>query len=526
MGGCCGKEDRGKEVPATYKPPVPVRAVPPGQAVKQGGGHKQPPNIATAKLTHAGSVLKRDVGNLRDHYVLGRELGRGQFGVTKLATHKLSGKQYACKSISKVTKLKTQEDRSDVRREMDIMYHLQGHANIVEMVDAFEDIEDVHLVMELCTGGELFDRIIERQHYSEKQAAATFRTIMSVVAESHALGVMHRDLKPENFLLKDKSEDSLVKATDWGLSAFVSQGKRFSDVVGSAYYIAPEVLKKSYGHEADVWSAGVILYILLSGVPPFWHETEQGIFAAISKGEYDLTNKPWPKISTQAKDLIKRLLTKDPEKRISAAQALKHPWLRVGGEAPDTVLDDTVLTRMRKFSGMNRLKKMALHVIAKNMAEHEITGLKELFKSFDTDNSGTITLQELREGLHSMGSPLSAKEVEEVMQAADIDGDGNISYEEFIAATLHRNKAQVDENLWSAFCAFDTDNSGFITPDELSAALVKYKMDVKNIDEILRDVDTDGDGRICYEEFVQLMQGIDRGDGGGGLLISDVVLQT
>eukprot|EP00240_Pyramimonas_obovata_P001787 CAMPEP_0118929800 /NCGR_PEP_ID=MMETSP1169-20130426/6692_1 /TAXON_ID=36882 /ORGANISM="Pyramimonas obovata, Strain CCMP722" /LENGTH=520 /DNA_ID=CAMNT_0006872055 /DNA_START=55 /DNA_END=1617 /DNA_ORIENTATION=+ len=519
MGNCCGKTDDGGSKPAAAAVSKPLIATP-ASATKAPTPQK--PVFEEKKLTHRGSVLNRDVGTLTDYWTLGKELGRGQFGVTKLATHKETGQVCACKSISKITKLKTKEDRMDVRREMDIMYHLQGHDNIVELVDAYEDKEDVHLVMELCSGGELFDRIVDKKYYSEKAAATTFRTIMNVVAQSHALGVMHRDLKPENFLLKDKTDAALVKATDWGLSAFFRPSQSFHDVVGSAYYIAPEVLRRNYGPEADVWSAGVILYILLCGVPPFWAETEAGIFAEIRKGKFDMVSKPWNKISSQAKDLVSKLLIMNPKNRITAAEALNHPWLRVGGEAPDDVLDDTVLKRMKKFSGMNRLKKMALQQIASNMAQHEITGLKELFLAFDTDRSGTITLAELQEGLQKMGSPLSSPEVVEVMAAADIDGDGNISYEEFIAATLHMNKVKNNENLWKAFCSFDTDNSGFITPDELTAALKKYNMDVQHIDEILKDVDVNGDGSIDYEEFVVLMQG---GAGGlGGINLEGITL--
>jgi calcium-dependent protein kinase len=216
-----------------------------------------------------GPVLGRPMEDVRSIYTIGKELGRGQFGVTSLCTHKATGERFACKTIAK-RKLSTKEDVEDVRREVQIMYHLAGQPNVVELKGAYEDKQSVHLVMELCAGGELFDRIIAKGKYTEQAAAALLRTIVEIVHTCHSLGVIHRDLKPENFLLLSKDEKAPLKATDFGLSVFFKQGEVFKDIVGSAYYIAPEVLRRSYGPEADIWSVGVILYILLCGVPPFW----------------------------------------------------------------------------------------------------------------------------------------------------------------------------------------------------------------------------------------------------------------
>ncbi|PKI35282.1 hypothetical protein CRG98_044296, partial [Punica granatum] len=217
----------------------------------------------------ADSVLQTKTGNLKDYYTLGRKLGHGQYGTTFLCVEKSTGKKYACKSISK-RKLLTVEDLEDVRREIQIMHHISGNPNVISIKGAYEDSEAVHAVMELCSGGELFDRIVSRGHYSEKKAANLARTIVSAVEACHSLGVIHRDLKPENLLFVDEKEDSPLKAIDFGLSVFFKPGDVFTDVMGSSFYVAPEILQKRYGPEADVWSAGVIIYILLCGVPPFW----------------------------------------------------------------------------------------------------------------------------------------------------------------------------------------------------------------------------------------------------------------
>lgn len=439
-------------------------------------------------------------------FALDKELGRGQFGITYLCTERATGLTYACKSVSK-KKLVTRSDVDDMRREVMILQHLTGQPNIVDFKGAYEDRQNVHLVMELCSGGELFDRIIAKGSYSEREAAAICRQIVNVVHVCHFMGVMHRDLKPENFLLVSRKEDSPIKATDFGLSVFIDEGKHYREIVGSVYYVAPEVLHRNYGKEIDVWSAGVILYILLCGVPPFWAETEKGIFDAILQGVLDFSGEPWPSVSHGAKDLIRKMLTQDPKKRITAAKALEHVWLRENGEASDKPMDSAVLNRMKQFRAMNKLKKLALKVIAENLSDEDIKGLQQMFKNMDTDGSGTITYEELKTGLSRLGSKLTEAEVKQLMDAADVDKSGTIDYIEFVTATMHRHKLERDEHLLKAFQYFDKDDSGYITRDELKHAMTQYGMgDEATINEVLDDVDTDKDGRINYDEFVAMMR--------------------
>ncbi|WJX48072.1 Mitogen-activated protein kinase cpk1 [Trifolium repens] len=462
-----------------------------------------PPPLSTT--TH-GRVLGRPMQDVRSIFIFGRELGRGQFGVTYLVTHKVTKEQFACKSIA-TRKLINRDDIDDVRREVQIMHHLTGHRNIVELKGAYEDKHSVNLVMELCAGGELFDRIITKGHYSERATANLCRQIVTVVHNCHTMGVMHRDLKPENFLFLGKDENSPLKATDFGLSVFFKPGDVFKDLVGSAYYVAPEVLRKSYGPETDIWSAGIILYILLSGVPPFWAENEKGIFDAVLRGHIDFASDPWPSISSSAKDLVKKMLRNDPKERLSAVEVLNHPWMRVDGDASDKPLDIAVLSRMKQFRAMNKLKKVALKVIAENLSEEEIIGLKEMFKSMDTDDSGTITFEELKAGLPKLGSKMTESEVRQLMEAADVDGNGTIDYIEFITATMHMNRMEREDHLYKAFEYFDEDKSGYITKEELESALKKYNMgDENTIKEIIAEVDTDNDNRINYDEFVAMMR--------------------
>ncbi|KAI9201295.1 hypothetical protein LWI28_021220 [Acer negundo] len=483
------------------KPQHQVPSRPPTQSNPPQYSFSKPP-IPSSQI---GSILGKPYVDIKSIYDLDKELGRGQFGITFLCTEKATGSKFACKSISR-RKLVHEKDIEDVRREVMILQHLTGQPNIVEFKGAYEDRQNIHVVMELCSGGELFDRILARGSYSEREAASICRQIVNVVHVCHFMGVMHRDLKPENFLLASRGDDAPIKATDFGLSVFIEPAKVYKDIVGSAYYVAPEVLRRNYGKEIDVWSAGVILYILLSGVPPFWAETEKGIFEAVLEGNLDLQSSPWPSISASAKDLIKKMLTRDPKRRITAAGALEHPWLK-DGEISDKPIDSAVLIRLKQFRAMNKMKKLALKIIAENLSEEEIKGLKQMFNNMDTDGSGTITYEELKNGLSRLGSKLTEAEIKQLMDAADVDQNGSIDYTEFITATMHRHKLEKEEHLYKAFQYFDIDNSGFITREELRQAMTQYGMgDEATIDEIIEDVDTDKDGKINYEEFAAMMR--------------------
>ncbi|KAL6870986.1 hypothetical protein ACP4OV_014834 [Aristida adscensionis] len=502
MGQCCAKGaggDAADPAPAT----AAAAEAPPSRSASAATGR---PSSSTA-AAGVGPVLGRAMEDLCATYAMGEELGRGQFGVTYRCTHRATGEALACKTIAK-RKLACPEDAEDVRREVQIMHHLAGQPGVVELRGAYEDRHSVHLVMELCASGELFDRVIARGQYTERAAAALARDIVRVVQACHAMGVVHRDIKPENFLLLSDAEDAPLKATDFGLSVFYRDGDVLRDIVGSAYYIAPEVLKRRYGPEADIWSVGVMLYIFLAGEPPFWAENENGIFTAILRGQVDLASDPWPSISPGAKDLVRKMLNINPKERLTALQVLDHPWIKEDGDAPDTPLDNVVLNRLKQFRAMNQFKKAALRIIAGCLSEEEITGLKEMFKNMDKDNSGTITLEELKNGLARQGTTkLSDTEIQQLMEAADADGNGLIDYEEFVTATVHMNKLDREEHLYTAFQYFDKDNSGYITKEELEQALKEKGLyDAKEIKDVISEADSDNDGRIDYSEFVAMMR--------------------
>uniref|UniRef100_A0A5B6ZR43 non-specific serine/threonine protein kinase n=1 Tax=Davidia involucrata TaxID=16924 RepID=A0A5B6ZR43_DAVIN len=456
---------------------------------------------------------RTDFGYAKDFdkkYTIGKLLGHGQFGYTYVATDMFNGDRVAVKKIEK-KKMVLPIAVEDVKREVKIFQALAGHENVVHFYNAFEDNSYVYIVMELCEGGELLDRILAKKdsRYTEKDAAIVVRQMLKVAAECHLHGLVHRDMKPENFLFKSPKEDSPLKATDFGLSDFIRPGKKFQDIVGSAYYVAPEVLKRKSGPESDVWSIGVITYILLCGRRPFWDKTEDGIFKEVLRNKPDFRRKPWPSISGSAKDFVKKLLVKDPRARLTAAQALSHPWVREGGDALEIPLDISVLSNMRQFVKYGHLKQFALRALATTIDDEELADLRDQFDAIDVDKNGVISLEEMRQAL-AKDLPWKLKEscVLEILQAIDGNTDGLVDFTEFVAATLHvRQMEEHNSEKWqqrsqAAFEKFDVDRDGYITPEEL-----KMHTGLRgSIDPLLEEADIDKDGKISLSEFRRLLR--------------------
>ncbi|XP_074560762.1 calcium-dependent protein kinase 5-like [Curcuma longa] len=278
------------------------------------------------------------ISYLEDRYVLQEELGWGQFGVIRACADMITGESVACKSIAK-DRLVTTEDIKSIKLEIEVMARLSGHPNVVDLKAVYEDNDYVHLVMELCAGGELFHHLEKHGYFCEHEAAVLFRLLMEVVMYCHDKGVIHRDLKPENILLATKSLSSPIKLADFGLATYIQPGHSLSGTVGSPFYIAPEVLAGGYNEAADVWSAGVILYILLSGMPPFWGKTKSRIFESVRSAKLQFASDPWQSVSDSAKDLIRRMLCRYPSQRLTAKQVLDHSWIKEHIQQPQVLSD-------------------------------------------------------------------------------------------------------------------------------------------------------------------------------------------
>eukprot|EP00916_Digyalum_oweni_P019570 GHVL01032579.1.p1 GENE.GHVL01032579.1~~GHVL01032579.1.p1 ORF type:complete len:476 (-),score=73.57 GHVL01032579.1:69-1496(-) len=435
-----------------------------------------------------------------------RKLGQGTYGSVCKAVNKSTGAVRAVKTISK-----SQVKNIDrFRQEIAIMKQLD-HPNIIKLYETFEDKKNIYLVLEICTGGELFDRIIDEGYFTEKNAAVLMKQIIAAVYYCHQNKFVHRDLKPENFLFASRAPDSPMKIIDFGLAAKFEKGQMMATKAGTPYYVAPQVLKGSYGPECDLWSAGVMMYILLCGYPPFHGDTDAEILAKVKVGKFSFNEADWKNVSNEAKDLIRKLLKFQPEERISGAQCLQHPWIvHLAASASDMPITKTLVDNFKTFRALSKLKKAALTVIAQQLSEPEIDKLKKIFISLDKNGDGSLTVQEIKEGINKAGLKEIPGDFEAIMKDIDSDGSGVIDYTEFIAASLDKKQYIQEDVCWAAFRVFDLDGNGKISNEELHKVMVmdsvKEAVGKAHVSEMIREVDTNGDGEIDFDEFMSMMR--------------------
>uniref|UniRef100_A0A8C5TUR3 calcium/calmodulin-dependent protein kinase n=1 Tax=Malurus cyaneus samueli TaxID=2593467 RepID=A0A8C5TUR3_9PASS len=290
-----------------------------------------------------------------DEYQLYEELGKGAFSVVRRCVKKNSSQEYAAKIIN--TKKLSARDHQKLEREARIC-RLLKHPNIVRLHDSISEEGFHYLVFDLVTGGELFEDIVAREYYSEADASHCIHQILESVNHIHQHDIVHRDLKPENLLLASKCKGAAVKLADFGLAIEV-QGEQqaWFGFAGTPGYLSPEVLRKDpYGKPVDIWACGVILYILLVGYPPFWDEDQHKLYQQIKAGAYDFPSPEWDTVTPEAKNLINQMLTINPAKRITADQALKHPWVCQRSTVASMMHRQETVECLRKFNARRKLK--------------------------------------------------------------------------------------------------------------------------------------------------------------------------
>ncbi|XP_018376349.1 PREDICTED: calcium/calmodulin-dependent protein kinase type II alpha chain isoform X14 [Trachymyrmex cornetzi] len=290
-----------------------------------------------------------------DNYDLKEELGKGAFSVVRRCVQKSTGHEFAAKIIN--TKKLSTRDFQKLEREARICRKLQ-HPNIVRLHDSIQEENFHYLVFDLVTGGELFEDIVAREFYSEADASHCIQQILESVHHCHHNGVVHRDLKPENLLLASKAKGAAVKLADFGLAIEVQgEAQAWYGFAGTPGYLSPEVLKKEpYGKPVDIWACGVILYILLVGYPPFWDEDQHRLYGQIKAGSYDYPSPEWDTVTPEAKNLINQMLTVNPGKRITASEALKHPWICQRERVASVVHRQETVDCLKKFNARRKLK--------------------------------------------------------------------------------------------------------------------------------------------------------------------------
>ena len=466
-------------------------------------------------------LVTKGTTNNKNNYKRTKILGQGSFGTVFLVKHKILNTYFAMKVIKKTNKSEKDEvlmNEINILRKMD-------HPNIVKITDFYTTNTEYILVTEYCPEGELFYEIKNFAPFNEALTGWYMKQILSAVCYCHKLKIIHRDLKPENILISKKNKNgfNLVKVIDFGTAIIFNKNKNDKSLTGSVYYICPEVLSKNrnYTEKCDVWSCGIIMYILLTGLPPFNGDSDEEIVTKIKNGRFNMEKYPWPIISSQAKDLIKKLLEFDPNKRVTAEEALNHPWFeskQVQSEDNAGLLKiknpNKLLNNLINFRSDNILGNTVFaYLIHNNIQLNQVHEAIKLFNKIDKNGDGQICREELYKGLESF-LKLSGKELKEkvdiIFNNIDTDHNGYIEYEEFLRAAVDKEYFLSDNFLRFAFDYFDRDKNGEISYNEIKQLFYqndKNKHNTEAQNQLLKnfeEMDINGDGVLSYEEFAKM----------------------
>ena len=453
-------------------------------------------------------------GDYNKKYLIIQELGMGAFSKVFRVENKKTNEVFACKELIK-TKIK---DEEKFRNEIEIMSKCD-HPNIVKLIEIYEDKRYYDIITEELCGGTLLERLMEKMEddgetFSEKDAAIIFKQIISAINYCHKKGIVHRDLKMENVLFVDKGNNLDIKIIDFGLSQYSKfQLTSLNDLivgdktitmfekVGTAHYVSPEVLKGKYNQKCDIWSAGVILYAMLSGTFPFKGKSDKEIYKSILKRKYEYPDKIWKKISKEAKDLINNMLCKQ-EKRFSAEQVLNHKWFKNLSQNISQEIPSLILLELKNYKNTNHFKRFILTILASRLNEQEIKELRNTFFNMDINKDGVLSLEEVKISLKKF---LKENEIEKMFEEIDINNSNNIEYSEFISALIEKKEYLKEETLMEIFKTLDKDNKGKINKDDIKKILNKQNLDENEYKQFIDKFDLNGDGEIDYYEFITNM---------------------
>lgn len=460
------------------------------------------------------NIMVTNPGRIADFYDFEKEmLGEGGFGSVVRGKDKRTDQWFAVKRVRRSGK---SEDDVRLRQEIEIMRMLD-HPHIVRLVETFEDRKFMYLVMELCEGGELFDHL-SRGALTERLAALCVHHMLLAINYLHQNFIAHRDLKPENWLLATKEEvgKAPLKLIDFGTSARFEPSVPLRSRTGTPAYTAPEVFSRCYDQSVDIWSLGVITYIMLSGTMPFAGNHAQ-ILEQAKAANISFTTDAWSGVSEEAKTFVRLFMSLTPATRPTASQALGLEWmLAYQGKEPDKHNSANLgleVDRLVNFAKMHRLKKAALTVVATQMSGARIESLKSLFLCMDANGDGTVSIKELKQALKASNAKIPS-DLSLLLKEIDTDGSGVIDYTEFLAATMDKKLYHQEKVVWQAFKRFDVDDSGTIDIQELGKVLgdddVAEAMHLEErgrgaLSQLFNEVDTNGDGVIDFDEFFAMM---------------------
>ncbi|CAG9327622.1 unnamed protein product [Blepharisma stoltei] len=444
-----------------------------------------------------GSIQLRR-GTIRNYYDIVKTIGTGGFGTVFKVIDNHLGVERALKEIQK-SKVGSDHQRK-MMQEIEILKEI-NHPNIMKVYAVLDSETCYYIVTELLTGGELFEKVLSEMRFSENKAAKYLRDIMNAISYCHSKGIVHRDLKPENLLLATRDPDSPLKVIDFGISQRLIPGSKFTNPVGTLLYMAPEVFSGSYDHKCDIWSAGVILYLMLSGRPPFVGITEKEAINSIKACKLDMDKGCWKTISNEAKDLVSKMICVNPAERLNAERVLNHPWIKThaNNNIAEIPIKGEAKEELEKFSAQTKLKKSIYTFIAAQVTnQEERAQLESVFRSLDKNNSGKLTEADLANGSAILGLS-HYLDVEEVMKNCDMDERGYIDYVEFLNAASNWDEKSHKDQLKKSFQTYASGVHGKIAINDLKSHVPGIENTEWN--QFLIEADRDRDGAINLEEL-------------------------
>ena len=461
------------------------------------------------------NLVIQERGNPKKHYIPVKLLGQGSFGSVYEAEHIIFKNKVAMKIINKSD---NDVDEKEILNEIDILKKL-SHPNIVKIFEFYITKAHYYIVTEYCKDGELFSYI--KNKYSERQLAVLFYQIFSGLWYLHDHKILHRDIKLENIMISGKEKDQStgeelfwIKIIDFGTAKIFEKNKKEKDVVGSSYYIAPEVLKQNYNEKCDTWSVGIILYMALVGKAPFDGKDDEEIIHKITKVNYNNKDSKLLNHSSEVRDLLSKLLEKDINKRFSAKEALEHPWFeKFGGRSLFSNYKkeevEPYINNLFKYSFNSKIQQLVIAFLVHNLPSNDssITILK-LFRHFNKSGNCKLTKDELRKGLYEYREiEFVDNYVENLFILLDGDNNGYIEYEEFLRACIDKKLIIKEKYLRFAFKYLDQDGTETLNTQKIiKAFVVKPNVILEAVfNKTLNNVDKDGDGVINYKEFEELM---------------------
>jgi calcium-dependent protein kinase len=427
-------------------------------------------------------------------------LGKGSYGEVRKAVHIATKEVRAIKIIYKYQCNKEEQQR--IFNEKTIMKSLD-HPNIVRVYEYFQDEKFIFIVMEFVTGGELFDKIIEVHHFNEKMASKIFHQLLSAVNYLHKNNIVHRDLKPENILFDGEN----IKLIDFGTSRLYDSNLKMQTLYGTPYYIAPEVINGSYNEKCDEWSCGVILYVMLSGSPPFNGNNDNAIMESVKAAKFTFDRKEFSIVTKEAKELIRKLLNVNLKHRISAEVALKDSWFKKAHTQEDAVLNSEILNNLKKFNVKSKMQEAVYFFIIQNLTgKDEKQELITIFKALDLNNDGVISKEELMAGAQKINHFLTEDELVALVNKIDNNKNNGIDYSEFVAAAIDREKLLSDDKMRKCFDQFDKDKSGKISISEFKQIFQGNNNITDEVwKKLVHEIDHNQDGEIEFEEFKKML---------------------